>query len=94
MVLKVHFNDDEIRRFFELNGFKIVDHKVGRFVPTYHNRDEWEEFTVPGVVVDGRTYEASKVFEQVAEMRVKQMVAPANLETRRNIERATRKFNK
>ncbi len=88
MLLKIHFNDDEITRFFEENGFKVVDFTTGHFRSAYHNRSEWVETTVPGVVVNGRTYEASRIFEQVAEQRVKRMVAPANLETKRAIEKA------
>lgn len=92
MLLKIHFNDDEIRHFFEANGFKVADHTTGHFRPAYHNRSEWVEYEVPGIVLNGRTYDATKVFEQVVEQRVKRMVAPANLETKRAIEQTIKRM--
>jgi uncharacterized NAD-dependent epimerase/dehydratase family protein len=92
MLLKIHFNDDEIARFFEANGFNMVPHKKGKFEKAYHNRSEWVEYEVQGIMVNGRTFDAAEVFEHIAEFKLKQMLTPANLETKRAIERTIKKM--
>lgn len=87
MVLKVHFTDTEIAEFFRNNGFTTAPHTRGRWVHGYHNGSKWMETEVTGVVHNGRTYDGEDIFQQVAEARMKRMVAPQNLETARTIER-------
>jgi hypothetical protein len=92
MVLKLFFTPDEIKQFFENNGFEVIQGTFGKWGPAYHNRDEWNEYTDDAVRIDGKYIEASKLFEKVAEYRLKRMIAPESLEVKRTIERAFKKL--
>jgi hypothetical protein len=87
MVLKIFFSPDEIQQFFAANGFKVELRDFGHYRPAYHNRDEWVETPENAVIINGRHVKASELFEKVAEQRLKRMIAPENLETKRIIEK-------
>lgn len=86
MILKVFFTPDEIKKFFRDNGFKVVSKSFGRFENSYHNRSEWQEYEADAVEFNGQYTEASKLFEKVTEAKIKKMIAPESLETKRIIE--------
>jgi len=94
MILKFHLNDAEIAGFFNKNGFKVGETTRGYFRKTYHNRSEWHEFTVAGVEIDGKTYDAEKIFEKITEHRIKKFLTPVNLETERAIRKIAKEMNK
>lgn len=86
MVLQVNVTDDEMREFFTRNGYSVASCQKGRWVHRYHNKAEWVETTVLGVVApSGRVVEAAPIFQAVAESKLKRIIAPANLETKRYI---------
>ncbi len=87
MVLKIFFTPNEIRKFFEDNGYKVEIREFGMFSATYHNRSEWVETTDDAVVINGRHVRASTLFEKVVEYRLKRMIAPKNLKIKRAIEK-------
>ncbi|RKE02336.1 hypothetical protein [Marinifilum flexuosum] len=87
MILKVFFTPDEIKKFFRDNGFQVVTREFGRFEKGYHNRDEWVKVDEDAVVIDGKYVKASELFEKVTEAKIKKMIAPESLETKRVIER-------
>lgn len=78
MILRIFFTPAEIRKFFEDNGFEIVQGTFGKWGPTYHNRDEWNEYTANAVRIDGKYVEAAKLFERVAEVQLKQLMVPTS----------------
>jgi hypothetical protein len=87
MVLKIFFTDDEIRKFFESNGFKCEIKELGEWRNTYHNKSEWVPIDRLCVIFpNGKYTDACKLFEQVTEQRMKRQIAPANLEVQRLIE--------
>ncbi len=85
MILKVNFNDDEITRFFQRNGYIVVPHMRGRWVPAYQGRCEWVETEVPGLLINNRVIDAGPVFQKFQERRVKELFSPVGDETRENI---------
>ncbi len=91
MVLKVMFSEEEITKFFVDNGYSVVPHTRGYWGKGVHGRDEYYEKDIPGIVINNRVVDAEKVFENIAEYRLKKMVAPVNLETKRMIERLGKK---
>lgn len=78
MVLQIFFTPEEIKRFFEDSGFEVIQGTFGKWGRAYHNRDEWNEYTADAVQIDGKYIEASKLFEKVAEIRLKQIIAPVS----------------
>jgi hypothetical protein len=88
MVLKIFFTPDEIKQFFENNGFEVIDGTFGKWGPAYHNRDEWNEYTADAVRIGGKYVEASKLFEKVAEIRLKQLIAPISGDVKTAVETA------
>lgn len=86
MIVKVHFSQAEIKQFFENNGFEVIQGEFGKFVPAYHNRDEWNGYTADAVRNDGKYIEASKLFERVSEYRLKQLIAPVLPDVKNDIE--------
>lgn len=91
MILKLFFTPDEIKQFFENNGFEVIQGTFGKWGPAYHNRDEWNEYTADAVQIDGKYIEASKLFEKVSEIRLKQLIAPVSDDIKNAVETA---FNK
>ena len=87
MILKVFFTPDEIKKFFLNNGFNVVTRQFGRFERRYHNREEWVKYEDDAVEIDGKYVKASVLFEKVTEAKIKKMIAPESLETKRIIER-------
>lgn len=86
MIVKLHFTAAEIRRFFEENGYKVETKCFGRWENRYHNQMEWVEFNDDAVVIDNQHVKADKLFEQMAEYRLKRVCTPVNTETKRAIE--------
>jgi arylamine N-acetyltransferase len=87
IILKVIFTEDEIRQFFEGNGYKCEMRDFGEWRNTTHNNGEFVQISRLAVVLpNGRHTLASKLFEQVTEARIKKQIAPVNLEVQRLIE--------
>lgn len=78
MEVKIFFSTDEIRKFFENNGFVVETLDFGHFAPAYHSRSEWREYLADAVIIDGKQTEASKLFSQVSEARLKQLITPSD----------------
>lgn len=78
MVLQLFFSTEEIKRFFEDNGFEVIQGTFGKWGKVYHNRDEWNEYSADAVRIDGKYVEATKLFEKVAEIRLKKLIAPVS----------------
>jgi hypothetical protein len=80
MILKAQFSESEVESFFRKNGFTVIPHKRGNWRPSYHNQQEWVEVDIPGLVVPcketgrNQVIDALKLFERVAEKRLKGLV--------------------
>lgn len=86
MVLKITFTNDEIAAFFTSNGYKVEEREFTHYVRTYHNKTEPVVVFHPVVVgSNGKFVKAISLFEKVAEYRIKKLITPTNLETRRGI---------
>lgn len=92
MVLQIFFTPDEIKQFFEDNGFEVIQGTFGKWGKVYHNRDEWNEYTADAVRIDGKYIEATKLFEKVAEYRLKRMIAPTSAEIKRTVKSTFKKI--
>lgn len=87
MVLQIFFTEDEIRKFFESNGFSCEMRDFGQWSRTTHRHDEWVEVSRLAVVLeDGRHTLASRLFEQVTTAQMKRQICPANTEVKQLIE--------
>lgn len=86
MVLQIYFSDDEIKSFFEGNGFRVEEREAGEWVPAYHNRSEYVTKMRHFVFLQNRQIEARKLFERIAEKRMRRYIAPVSLESKRMIE--------
>lgn len=79
MILKVNFTDEEISKFFTDNGFTVATGEAGHWRNDYHNELKW--VTYPAAMVqtnNGKQVEAAKLFERVAEMRLKRNILKRN----------------
>ena len=85
MRLDIFFTDDEIKRFFEANGFEMEVRDFGEWKPAYHNDREYVKTPRPAVVINGKQVEARKLFDQIAEKRIRKMLTPVNMESKRMI---------
>jgi hypothetical protein len=94
MIVNLFFSTDEIRRFFERNGFEVVSGTFGRGDSAHHNRSAWHEYAADAVVINGKQAEASKLFEKVTEARLKRLVAPHNEGMKTLIEQTFQNFAK
>jgi len=65
----------------------VVTRPFGKFENRYHNREEWVQTDEDAVEIDGKYVKAADLFEKVAEGKIKKMIAPESLETKRIIER-------
>ncbi|PKQ69364.1 hypothetical protein BZG01_00050 [Labilibaculum manganireducens] len=72
----------------------MVTHTFGRFESRYHNREEWVNYDDDAVEIDGQFIKAETLFEKVAEGKIKKMIAPESLETKRIIERTFKQIKK
>lgn len=89
ILLQISFTDDEIRAFFQDNGYKVEDRETGSWRSYPHNKEKWVTYTVPMISLPGGRYlEASKVFNKVAEMRIKKHITLKNPGTCSLIEKA------
>ena len=89
ILLQISFTDEEIRKFFEENGFRIEDRETGHWRRQTHNSDKWVTYNAPMLIMpNGRAVMASKVFNLVAEMRIKRNITLNNPGTQRLIEKA------
>lgn len=87
MILQVYFTDDEIRHFFESNGYKCETRDYGEWRHTTHRDMDWVEIPRLAVVFqNGKHTRADKLFEKVATSRMKKQMAPTSLEMQRLIE--------
>jgi len=87
MILQIYMTEDEIRKFFEQNGYKCEMRDFGQWSKTTHRDMEWVEIARLAVIFpNGKHTLASKLFEQVVTARMKRQLAPVNLETQRLIE--------
>lgn len=87
MILQIFFTEDEIRKFFEQNGYKCEMREFGEWRKTTHRDLDWVTIDRLAVIFpNGKHTLASKLFEQVTTARMKRQIAPANLETQRLIE--------
>gem|GEM_PF-6999768 len=93
MILQIFFTPDEIRRFFEENGFKVESRGFTEFRPAYHNRTECVEIDHEVVVFpSGKFIRADKLFEALAEYSLKRQIIQNNLETKRLIKLTFKKM--
>lgn len=88
MVLQIFFTPDEIKQFFENNGFEVIQGTFGEWGPAYHNRDQWNEYTADAVRIDGKYIEATILFEKVSEIRLKKIIAPVSDDIKNTVETA------
>jgi len=86
MVLQIIFTDDQIRTFFEANGFEVEDREFGQWSKNTHRPAEWMTATHPAVLLKGRYVKARDLFNRIAEKQMRKYLAPVNMEARRNIE--------
>lgn len=87
MVLQIYFTDDEIRRFFEANGFTCEVRNFGQWEPTTHGHGEFVQVPRMALIFpNGKYVRADTLFEQVITARMKRQLTPNNLETQRLIE--------
>ena len=87
MILQIQMSEDEIRKFFEQNGYKCEMRDFGEWRKATHRDMDWVEISRLAVVFPNGKYTlASKLFEQVITNRMKRQLAPVNLETQRLIE--------
>lgn len=86
MILKAQFSEPEVESFFRKNGFTVIPHKRGNWRQSFNNQQEWIEIDVPGLVVpcketgNNRVVDALKLFERVAEKRLKGLVLGNDLQ--------------
>jgi len=85
MILKIFFTPDEIKDFFQRNGFEVKQHTFGRWESGHNNRSDWVEYEDLAVIIDGKAHKANELFEQSAELKLKRIVTPENAETKRAI---------
>lgn len=94
MVLQIFFTEDEIRTFFESNGFKCEMRDFGHWAKTTHRDSDWIEYPRLAVVFeDGKHVLASRLFEQVTTCQMKRQICPSNPETRQLIETTYNNLN-
>lgn len=94
ILLQITFTDEEIRKFFEDNGYKVEDRETGHWRRQAHNSDKWITYTAPMLVLpDGRALLASKVFNIVAELRLKRNITLNNPGTQNLIEKALKSLS-
>lgn len=87
MIIQILFTDDEIREFFEKNGYKCEMRDFGHWRASYHNKTDWVVVERLAVVFpNGKHTQADKLFESVITNRMKRQMTPVNLETQRLIE--------
>jgi hypothetical protein len=66
--------NEEMNNFFERMGFQTAPYMKGDWLPAYHNKSEWHEREVPGVVIDGKVMEAEPLFQSYASAALRSMV--------------------
>lgn len=86
MVLSILFTDDEIKKFFESNGFEVEEREFGTWGKAYHNTEEYQKRMQLAVIIKGKYVEARKLFERIAEKRMKRYLAPVSMEAKRMID--------
>lgn len=86
MILNIFFSPDEIREFFENNGFEVRQEETGRWEKQSHGSDKYTTWMEEHVVIDGAMVRASLLFDRIAENRIKHMITPASNEARKEIE--------
>lgn len=86
MELKLFFSPDDIRKFFEGNGFEIKPAEVGRWEKQSHGRDKFITWMEDHVVIDGTYVRASDIFQQVVESRMHGILIPVNVTSKNIIE--------
>jgi hypothetical protein len=86
MVLQIYFSDDEIKAFFEDNGFNVEEREAGEWLPAYHNKSEYVTKMRLFVIIDKKQIEARKLFERITEKRMRRYLVPVSLESKRMIE--------
>jgi hypothetical protein len=94
MVLQIFFSDDDIKSFFNSNGFECSKKEVGEWVPAYHNKSEYVTKMRLFVINDKKQVEARKLFERIAEKRMRRFLAPVSLESKRMIENEIKNLTK
>ena len=94
ILLQISFTDEEIRKFFEENGFRIEERERGHWRRQYHGADKWISSMEPMLVLpSGDAVTASKVFNLVAEMRIKRNITLNNPGTQSLIEKAIKSLS-
>lgn len=87
MILQIQMTEDEIKKFFEQNGYKCELRDFGEWRKTTHRDTDWVDIPRLAVIFpNGKHTLASKLFEQVITTRMKRQLAPVNLEMQRLIE--------
>jgi len=90
--LQILFTDDEVKLFFEANGYEVEEREFGEWKPAYHNKQTWVMLPKPAVVINGKHVEARKLFDRIVEIRLKRYLTPTSLECKRQIENEFKRF--
>jgi hypothetical protein len=84
MELRIHFNDNEIRSFFEDRGYNVVIGEFDELVTRYHNRDDYVSFTKLALQTsEGKLIEAEKLFKTTITAKLKnQIIKPESTDNK------------
>jgi hypothetical protein len=94
MVLQIFFSPAEIRQFFTENGYTVKEQECGRWETRHGSEQRWVTFTTDVVVVENRTVRADKLFERIAEHKLKALITPKNYVTQQIIMQQFNKLSK
>jgi hypothetical protein len=94
MILQIFFAPDEIRQFFAENGYTVIEQECGRWETRHGSAQEWVTYMTDVVVVENRTVRADKLFERIAEYKLKALLTPKNYVTQQIIMQQFNKLSK
>lgn len=70
MQIKVHINDDEVKAFFEANGYECKVVESGYWSKEHHNRCEWIECDKLVVIVHEQQVSAHDLIQATIKQRL------------------------
>lgn len=86
MVLQIYITDDEMKSFFEANGFEVTEREFQRWEKVTHSRHEMVSRMQLAVIWNGKPVEARGLLERLSAKRLKRYLMPQSLEAKRSIE--------